>query len=132
MVGTVTRAEEQASFATYEAIAAALQSYIDAARTGDGVRMRRAFLDTARIRGSYEGKPVDWTSAEFGELIQKNGPAGDIAARIVTIEHNASAAMARLEAENWRGTRYTDFLLLLRVEEAWRIASKAFFAHSRA
>jgi hypothetical protein len=40
--------------------------------------------------------------------------------------------MARLEAENWRGTRYTDFFVLLKRGDAWRIASKVFFAHARA
>jgi hypothetical protein len=43
------------------------------------------------------------------------------------------AASARLEAENWRDTRYTDFFLLLKHGSKWWIASKVFFfAHSRA
>ena len=33
--------DEQASFAAYEEIAAAIQIYIDSARTGDSDRMRR-------------------------------------------------------------------------------------------
>jgi hypothetical protein len=40
--------------------------------------------------------------------------------------------MARLEARNWRGTRYTDFFVLLNQGDGWRIASKVFFAHARA
>jgi hypothetical protein len=40
--------------------------------------------------------------------------------------------MARLEAENWRGARYTDFFVLLKRDDAWRIASKVFYAHARA
>ena len=40
--------------------------------------------------------------------------------------------MARLEAVNWRGTRYTDFFVLLKRDGEWRIASKVFFAHDRA
>lgn len=132
MVETVTRADEGASFATYEAIAGALQSYIDGARAGDGALMRKAFLEAAHIRGSYGGKPVDWTLSEFCEVIDKGGPATDLAARIVTIDHAGTAAMARLEAENWRGTRYTDFFVLLKTGANWRIVSKVFFAHSRA
>ena len=104
MTEAPTKADERASFAIYEAIAGTLQSYIDGARTGDSALMRKAFLETAHIRGSYSGKPVDWTLSEFCELIDKNGPAPEIAARIVTIDHSEAAAMARLEAENWRGT----------------------------
>ena len=44
--------------------------------------MRRAFLETAHIRGSYGGKPVDWTLSEFCELIDKHGPAAEIAAQL--------------------------------------------------
>jgi Putative lumazine-binding len=132
MTEAPTKADELASFAIYEAIAATLQYYIEGARTGDGALMRRAFLETAHIRGSYGGKPVDWTLSQFCELIDKNGPAAEIAARIVTIDHSGGAAMARLEAENWRGTRYTDFFVLLEIDTDWRIASKVFFAHSRA
>ena len=126
------RTEEATSFAVYEGIAAVLQSYTDGARAGDSALMRAAFLDTAHIRGSYGGKPVDWTVAEFCEVIAKGGPAAGISARVVTIEHAGNAAMARLEAENWRGTRYTDFFVLLKTGAGWRIASKVFSAHSRA
>jgi hypothetical protein len=123
---------ERASFATYEAIATTLQAYIESARTGDGALMRTAFLDAAHISGSYAGKPTDWSLEEFCDLIDKHGPAADVSARIVTIEYSGTAASARLEAENWRGTRYTDFFLLLKHGSVWRIASKVFFAHSRA
>jgi hypothetical protein len=132
MTEAATGADEGASFAIYEAIAATLQGYIDGARAGDGALMRRVFLEAAHIRGSYGGKPVDWTLSEFCNVIEKGGPAADMAARIVAIDHAGSAAMARLEAKNWRGTRYTDFFVLLKSGAGWRIASKAFFAHSRA
>jgi hypothetical protein len=128
----VSKADELASFANYEAIAATLQSYIDGARAGDGALMRNAFLEAAHIRGTYDGKPIDWTLGEFCDVIEKGGPAADLATRIVAIEHAGTAAMAHLEAKNWRGTRYTDFFVLLKIGTDWRIASKVFFAHSRA
>jgi hypothetical protein len=132
MTGAITKADEHASFATYEAIAATLEAYIAGARTGDGALMRKVFLGSARISGSYGGKPVDWGLSEFCDLIDKHGPAADIAARIVMIDHAGTAATARLEAEDWRGTRYTDFFVLARIGTGWKIAGKVFFAHSRA
>ena len=132
MSSTPTPEQEIESFAAQEAIAATLQTYVEAARAGKGGLMRRAFAEGARIRGSYGGKPVDWTLQEFCDLIDGGGPAGDLEARIVAIEYAGSAAMARLEARNWRGTRYTDFFVLIKEDDAWRIISKAFFAHSRA
>ena len=132
MALTITKADEVSSFAAYDAIKTPLQDYIEGARKGDSSLMRKAFLDNAHIRGCYAGKPVDWTLDEFCGLIDKHGPARDVKARVVTIEHSGMAAMARLEAENWRGTRYTDFFVLLEIANEWKIASKVFFAHSRA
>jgi hypothetical protein len=132
MIDRVTKLDEAESFASFEAIAASLQLYIDGARAGDSARVRRAFLDDAHIRGTYSGKPVEWTLSEFCALIDERGPVADLEARIVAIDHAGGAAMARLEAQNWGETRYTDFFVLLKTGGEWRIASKAFFAHSRA
>jgi hypothetical protein len=128
----VTQAQETESFATHEAIAAALQQYVDAARTGKGAVMHQAFAENARISGTYAGKKVDWTLQEFCDLIEKNGPVENLDARVVAIEYQGNAGMARLEARNWRGTRYTDFFVLLKHGDTWQIANKVFFAHSRA
>ena len=128
----VTNAAEAESFAVQEAIAATVQLYIDGARSGQPSLMRRAFADWARIRGTYGGKPVDWSLDEFCALIEKGGPAEGLAARIVAVDVAGNAAMARLEAQNWRGTRYTDFFLLVRRDDGWRISDKIFFAHAKA
>jgi hypothetical protein len=123
---------ETESFATHEAIAATLHLYIDGARNGDGQLLRRAFLAEANVRGSYGGTAVDWALDAFCDVISKGGPAPDLKARIAMIEFSGSGAVARLEAGNWRGTRYTDFFVLIERDGAWRISSKVFFAHSRA
>lgn len=128
----ITPAQEAASYAEYEAIHVALQNYIEGARTGSSELMRRAFLDTARIQGSYGGEPADLTLDDFCARIDANGPAADVEARVVAVNRQGTAAMARLEARNWRGFRYTDFFVLLKRGERWKIASKVFFAHARA
>jgi len=124
--------DESESFAAYEEIAEAIEVYVDSARAGDAIRMRTAFLPTASVSGSYGGKPAEWSVDEFCALIAKGGPAPNLKARVASIESSGTAAMARLEAADWRGTRYTDFFVLLKREGGWRIANKVFFAHSRA
>jgi hypothetical protein len=132
MAAPVNPEQEAESFATQEAIAATLQHYIDGARTADSGLIRLAFAPTARIAGTYSGKPVEWSVEDFCAIIEKGGPATDLEARIVGIEYSGNAGMARLEAQNWRGTRYTDFFVLFKKSDAWCISSKVFFAHSRA
>lgn len=132
MPPSITPAQEAESYNEYEDIHAALQNYIEGARTGSARLMRLAFLETARIQGSYDGEPADFTLDEFCARIDKNGPAADVEARVVAVNLQGTAAMARLEARNWRGFRYTDFFVLLKRNEGWKIASKVFFAHARA
>ena len=115
-----------------EQIERTIGKYVEGARTGAPGLMRDAFIPEATVRGSYGGKPVDWTLQEFCDLIAKGGPARDLEARIAAVEVSGTAAMVRLEAANWRGTRYTDFFVLLERDGEWRIASKVFFAHDRA
>ena len=79
---------------------------------------------------SYGGKPVNWTLPEFCGAVAKGGAAPGLQARVVSMEHAGGAAMARLEALDWRGTRYTDFFVLVRSDEGWRIDSKVFYAHA--
>jgi hypothetical protein len=132
MAAPVNLEQEAEGFATQEAIAATLQHYIDGARTADIGLIRLAFTPTARIAGTYSGKPVEWSVEDFCAIIEKGGPATDLEARIVGIEYSGNAGMARLEARNWRGTRYTDFFVLFKQSDTWCISSKVFFAHSRA
>jgi hypothetical protein len=128
----MTSEQESESFAIPQAIAETLKRYIDGARSGDVALLRSAFTSSARVSGSYSGKPVSWSLQEFCDAVAKGGAAPRLEARVVSMEHSGSAAMARLEAQNWRGTRYTDFFVLVRRDGGWRIDSKVFFAHLRA
>lgn len=128
----MTPEQETESFAIPQAIAETLQRYIDGARTGEVALLRSAFTEAARVSGSYGGKPVSWSLCEFCDAVAKGGAAPELQARVVSIEHAGGAAMARLEAQNWRGTRYTDFFVLVRQGEGWWIDSKVFFAYLRA
>jgi len=128
----MTPDQETESFAIPQAIAASLQRYIDGARTGDIALLRSAFTPAARVSGSYGGKPVSWSLDAFCDAVAKGGAAPGLQARIVSMEHAGGAAMARLEALDWRGTRYTDFFVLVNGSDGWRIDSKAFYAHRRA
>ena len=127
----MTPQDETASFAIPQAIAKTLQRYIDGARTGGIDLLRSAFTQAARVSGSYSGKPVSWSLDEFCDAVAKGGAAPGLEARVVSIEQSGGAAMARLEALNWRGTRYTDFFVLVKQGDGWRIDSKVFFAHAR-
>jgi hypothetical protein len=108
------------------AIAKAVQHYIDGAKSGSSIEMRRAFHDDATIFG-YEGDSL------FSGPIQRlfdwhdhNGSAADLKATIVNIDVAGTIATVRLELNNWTGTNYTDLFTLLKVDGHWKIMNKLF------
>ena len=115
-----------------DAIANAVQTYIDGGKSGKGDDMKAAFHKDATIFG-YAGSDL------FGGPIQKlfawadeNGSATGLQARIASIDLIGTIAAVRLELDNWIGYRYTDLLTLLKVDGEWKIMSKVFHLHPEA
>ena len=113
-----------------DAIAKAIQHYIDGAVSGRGDDMKLGFHSQATIFG-YVGDDLlagpiqqlfDWNDA--------NGPATELQARIASIDITGTVATVRLELENWTGSQYTDLFTLLKVDGEWKIMNKVFHLHS--
>ena len=112
-----------------DAIAKAVQHYIDGAKSGKGDDMKPAFHKDATIFG-YVGADLfagpiqllfDWSDG--------NGPAKELNARIANIDLVETVATVRLELDNWSGARYTDLFTMLKVDGQWKIMSKVFHLH---
>jgi hypothetical protein len=114
----------------HEAIAKAVQHYIDGAKSGRGDDMKPAFHKDATIFG-YVG--ADLFAGPIQQLFDwndGNGPAAGLQARIASIDFIDTIATVRLELENWTGSRYTDMFTLLKVDGEWKIMNKVFHLHS--
>ena len=113
-----------------DAIAKAVQPYIDGARSGRGDDMKPAFHEDASIFG-YAG--ADLFAGPIQQLFDwndENGPATELEARIASIDLIDTVATVRLELNNWSGSRYTDMYTLLKVDGEWKIMNKVFHLHS--
>ena len=113
-----------------DAIAKAVQPYIDGAKSGSGDDMKPAFHADATIFG-YAG--ADLFAGPIQQLFDwndENGPAAELEARIASIEVVDTVATARLELNNWTGSRYTDLFTLLKIDGEWKIMNKVFHLHS--
>lgn len=128
---TLTAADEVKSFAEYDAIKAALQIYIDSAKSGDGALSRSAFMDHAHIVGSIGGTYYDMDADTFGGAVTDTGPAPDVKSHIAWINVSGPAAAARVEFLNWAGMRYTDFFVLYKKDDVWKISSKVYDSHAK-
>jgi len=107
----------------------AIHHYFQGHATGDGSRMRKAFLATAHIEGIRDGKLVSWTLEEYVSRFGGKA-AADEAQRSRTIDSvdvSGSAAMAKATLVHGK-TTFTDYFVLLKVDGEWKIANKVYFA----
>jgi Putative lumazine-binding len=108
-------------------VRAVINQYFHGHATGDPAEMRKAFWPTAHIEGIRQGKFVSWTADEYCSRF--NGkPAADEASRKRTIDRvevSGSAAMAGATLVHGR-TTFTDYFVLLKEGNTWKIANKVY------
>ena len=122
---------EQSSFDEYAAVVAALMAYIDGAKTGDGTSMRPTFFDHAHIVGSIQGDFENAAADEFCKTISTMGASPDIKHHIAWIDISGPAAAAKVEFVNFAGFRFTDFFVLYKKDDVWRISGKVYDSHAQ-
>lgn len=122
--------EEASSFEEYKVIEEALQPYIVSARTGDGALTRTAFYDHAHIVGSVGGTVYNMDAETFAGAVAEGGPSENVRHYIAWINVSGPAAAARVEFIDWGGNRFTDFFVLYKEGDAWKISGKVYNSHA--
>ncbi|CAL9483589.1 3-sulfolactaldehyde reductase [Streptomyces sp. enrichment culture] len=120
--------------ATVPAVPAAvlepLRAYLRGHATGVPAHFRDAFLPSAHIEGIREGAFVSWRLDEYCALFPGR-PAPDEPARtrrIDAVDVHGTVATATMTLAHGADT-FTDVFLLVRVDDGWRIANKAYHRH---
>ncbi len=129
-LSNITQADEKHSFNEYQAIAEALQPYIQSAKTGDGNVTRTAFYDHAHIIGSIGGEFYNMDVDVFSGAITEGGPSPEVQHHIAWIDISGPAAAAKVEFIDWGGNRFTDFFVLYKHEGQWKISGKVYNSHA--
>ncbi|MCR9125355.1 MAG: nuclear transport factor 2 family protein [Rhodobacteraceae bacterium] len=113
----------------YQAIAETAQRYLDGARATGAEKLRSAFDPRAQIFGHLgEHLLADPIEALF-QWHDENGPASEVVAQFSILDVTETIAVVRVEADNWTGHRFTDYLSLLKQGGQWTIVNKVFHAH---
>ena len=122
-----------AAFATeYDAVVAAIGTYIAGGRAGNSSLMRPSFLPDATMVGHAGGELFTGTIERLFEWIDANGPAPDLVTRFAGVDIHETIAVVHLEAERWSGkiagteTHMSDAFTLVKTSDGWRIAHKIF------
>ena len=114
-----------------DAVFEPLRAYIRGHATGDPAHFHDAFLPTAHIEGIRDGAVVSWPLEEYCALFPGR-PAPDEPARsrrIDAIDVHGTVATATMTLSHGADT-FTDIFLLVRADDSWRIANKAYHRHS--
>jgi hypothetical protein len=106
-------------------VARCVNNYITGTMTGNKDQIRRAFLANAGLQlireGEHKRYPLDTYVGFF-----KEGKSYDRPGRIVSADITGNAAMVKVEI-HMGDKRYTDYLILLKVGDDWKIAEKIAF-----
>ncbi|MFH8469282.1 nuclear transport factor 2 family protein [Streptomyces sp. NPDC017991] len=116
--------------AVADAVLAPLRAYIRGHATGAPGHFHSAFFPTAHIEGVRDGVFVSWPLDEYCALFHGR-PAPDEPARsrrIDTVDVHGTVATATMTLRHGADT-FTDVFLLVRVDDRWRIANKAYHRH---
>ncbi|KAJ8609359.1 hypothetical protein CTAYLR_009301 [Chrysophaeum taylorii] len=112
---------DRASFDDYGNVSRALEPYTRAASTGVAEEaFRTLFYPHARIVGDSG----DLTLNEFIDRVNRGG--GAATALTVAVDITGPAASVKLEFQNRKGSRVTDFLLLYKMGDRWRVSGKVY------
>lgn len=117
--------------AVEDAVLKPLRAYIRGHATGDPTHFRNAFLPTAHIEGIRDGAFVSWPLDKYCTFFQGQ-PAPDEpirTRRIDAIDVHGTVATATMTLSHGADT-FTDIFLLVRADDSWRIANKAYHRHS--
>lgn len=121
--------DARTNMSEYEAIAKAVQYYVDGAKSGRGADMQPAFHQDATIVGYAGGALFTGPIQQLFDYVDHDIPATGLQARIVSIDLIDTIAAVRLELDNWNGHCYTDLFTLLKAGGAWKIMNKVFHQH---
>jgi hypothetical protein len=110
-----------------KAVRAVVEQYFKGHATGSPEEMRKPFLPSAHIEGNRNGVFTSWSVDQYAGNF--NGkPAADEASRKRTIDYvsvSGTAAMAGATLVHG-ATTFTDYFVLLKVNNEWKIANKVY------
>ncbi|HMR88254.1 MAG TPA: nuclear transport factor 2 family protein [Saprospiraceae bacterium] len=126
LFGTSVFAQNEKSKSDIELISMTLMDYIEGTANGESEKLKRAFHpdfnlytvtleDSLRVRSGKEYI----SNVKEGEKTNRIG-------RIISIDYEKDAAIAKAEIliPNWRV--FTDYFLLLKYEGSWKIVQKSY------
>ncbi|MBK6564468.1 MAG: nuclear transport factor 2 family protein [Saprospiraceae bacterium] len=125
MIYSPLQAQTQSSSHEFEQISATLMDYIEGTANGEPERLRKAFHPDFNLYTVTKDSLWIRSGEKYISNIKPGEKANRIG-RIISIDYENDAAMAKAEIviPGWR--IFTDYFLLLRYEGSWKIVQKSY------
>ncbi len=112
-------------FNKVEAIA---RKFIEAVKNGNSEIVKPYFFEKASFFGQLNEQEYQSGSIQlFYETIDKMGAVGDdYVARADVLNIEKTIATVRIIEDNWHGYKFTDLLVMNKIQGEWRIVAKVY------
>ena len=121
----------RASIAEYRAVEEAARKFVKSVAEGDSRYARELFIDEAVLFGFLDGKLEHGSIEQFYRNVDTVGAGDGFDARIDIVALEETVAVVRVLVEKWGGRiDFTDYLLLLKIDSAWKCVAKAYNQNS--
>ena len=109
-----------------EAINKVLYDYIEGTANGEPDRLREAFDENFNLYFVREDSLQVWSGKKYVANV-KQGQKSNRIGKVLSIDYEGDAAIAKIEILMPARKRiYTDYLMLLKIKDQWKIIHKSF------
>lgn len=112
----------------YNAVENVARKFVEAVHEGNSEIVRPYFYEKACFFGQLNEQTYQSGSIqEFYDTIDKFGAVGDdYTARVDVISLEKTIATVRVIEDNWHGYKFTDFLVMNKINGVWKIVAKVY------
>lgn len=119
------------SIAEYQAVEEAAMKFVKSVAEGNSSYAKDLFVDEAVLFGYLDGKLEHGSIEQFYHNVDAVGAGDNFKARIDIVAVEETVAVVRVLEEKWGGRiDFTDYLLLLKINDEWKCVAKAYNQNS--
>ena len=103
--------------------------YLRGAISGKSSEMKPSFHNDSSWYGYVNSDFIAGPIQSLYDWHDGNGAATDLVYNISKIDIVGTVASVRIELDNWKGSRFTDFFNMLKLDSKWQVMNKFFYPH---
>lgn len=121
----------RANIEEYKAVENAAMKFVKSVAEGNSSYAKDLFVDEAVLFGYLDGKLEHGSIEQFYHNVDTVSAGNDFKARIDIVSVEETLAVVRVLEEKWGGRiDFTDYLLLLKINNKWKCVAKAYNQNS--